>query len=136
MEDLDLRQRRPLGLLLHLRVEGAQASEVAVQLLGVEREEEGIEQLGGVLVRRLLEDRGVADGKRCALGRIDDLDRHPALLQGEYVVLVAVALEVAPALGRLIRRLGGQLARLPVLWSRGIETGERRLVERGGGEGE
>ena len=52
-------------------MEGTQAAEIAVELLRLQREEVGIEQVRGIRMRRVLEDGRVADDERRALRRID-----------------------------------------------------------------
>src|SRR3712207_836702 len=80
--------------------------DVAVELLGFAIIDERIEQLRRVRMRRVLQQRRVADGDRRPLGGIDDLDRNPRFLQREHIVLVAVRLDGAFALRELLRRLG------------------------------
>src|SRR5262249_51204421 len=54
IEQLDLGERRARLLLLDARVEGAQPAEVAVELLRLLVVQEGVEQLRGIGMRRVL----------------------------------------------------------------------------------
>src|SRR5215471_4521637 len=87
---LDLAKRLSTGLLLGLRMQRTQSSDVDAELLRLRREAEALEQAGGIRIGRVLEQRVGADDERRTFGRINDLDRGPLLLLDEHVVLVAV----------------------------------------------
>src|SRR5262245_62501565 len=77
---LDLAKRLSTGLVLGLRMQRTQSSEIDRELLRLRREAEALEQPGGVWIGRVLEQCVGADDERRAFGRINDLDRGPLLL--------------------------------------------------------
>src|SRR6185437_5891212 len=103
LHGFDLLERLSPGLLLHLRMHRALATDVGYELLAFRRETETLEQPRRVRIRRLLEHAVRTDHERRTLGGIDRLDRAALLLDLENIVLVAISLHGALAERELLR---------------------------------